>query len=155
MTTVAAVSTPNKQIKRVIVDAAHRSVSRNERKVEFGNAVFKTYEVEKGATLLKSTLPAYLGTYRGTQVMDRVFAESSAIQRAMVMDRFRGDGSAVASGWPVYWKEPTFALLFVPSPLSEAWAVLGYRPRHGLERGRDGHHRKRLEFLSACWPVHP
>ena len=115
--TVAAVSTPEKQIKNGVDDVARRSASRDERKIKFGKEDISTYEVERGSTFKKSSPPAYLGTFRGTPVPDRVFAEASAIQRALVMDRFRGDGSAIAPAWPVYWKEPTFVLLFVPSPL--------------------------------------
>ena len=122
--TVAAVSTKSKnKTKSEEGDAACRSSSQNERKIRFGKVDVKTFVVERGATLLASSRHPYRGTRRGNPVLDRVFAECAALQKAMVMDRFRSDGTAVTTGWPIYWKEPTCAVLFIPSPscLKKGW----------------------------------
>ena len=126
--TVAAVSAKsNNKIKRTesnaAQEAAYRSASRNERTIRFENADVSTFEVAPGTSLAATSRHSYKGTFRGTPVVDRVFAECLAIQKAIIMDRFRCDGSAVASGWPVYWKEPTLVLLFIPSPscLKKGW----------------------------------
>jgi len=101
MITVAAVSVPEKQnqIKRVTGDVAHRSPSRDERKVKFGKVVVTTFEVERDATLLKNKLPVYCGRHRGAQVVDRVFAESVAIL-------YKGLWSWTASGAMVQPSRP-------------------------------------------------